>query len=537
MHRRFSPLFLLFSSLCAYGATVLDTPLKNEQQRQIFEQQQKIDTTIPSSDFKKVDSNQTALVVDTTCYETQKILLHDVKLFRAYELLPLLHKYVGKCNGIHALNALTKELTTLYIDYGYITSRVYLKPQDIADGDVDLYALEGHIDRIVSDNGKTAGVFWGLEGEPLDLVVLESTLEQVNRLRSNRTTMELLPAQTQGGSIVSLHTQESLPFFGSLGINNYGSNMTGKLQLFGGLTWENPLGLSDSISINLNTTDKQQTGKKSFGNSYIYSVPLGKWLWEAGFSRFTYDQTIYGLNDSFISHGESEVSSLGTTYKLHHTRNYALELTTQLAQKKNKSFLEGTMIDSSTYNLTVGNIGLKYVYHQPSWELYTLVNYYQGMGLFHPTDNGVLRHDFSKWTASVGVTKYIDASLPMTYQLSGYAQYSDDLLYSVEQIGIGGAYSVRGFQKQGLSGNSGGYLRNDVSFQMNTYFIPYVAYDIGTIHSSVDVLGGTLSSGTIGFRSRYRSFSLDVYHAIPLTSPNTTFDTDPFIGISLSANF
>lgn len=46
-----------------YGAPILDTPLKNEQQRQIFEQLQKIDTTIPSSSLKKVDENHTVPII------------------------------------------------------------------------------------------------------------------------------------------------------------------------------------------------------------------------------------------------------------------------------------------------------------------------------------------------------------------------------------------------------------------------------------------------------------------------------------------
>lgn len=537
MYRRFLPLLLLFFSAYAYGVSILDTPLKNEQQRQIFEQLQKIDTTIPSSTIEKTDTNQSQITPDITCYQTKKIDVHHAKNLNESMVLSITNHYLGKCNGIRSLNGIAKELTRLYVDQGYITSRVYLTPQYISDGIVDLYALEGQIEMITSDNSKTDGAFTGLNWEILNLIDLESSLEQVNRLRSNTTTMDILPGQAQGGSVVVLNSRETFPLFGSFGINNYGSEGTGKLQISGGFTWENPLGLSDSIAINFNTTDKQQTGKKSFGNSYTYSIPWGRWLWETGFSRFTYDQTIYGLNDSFISHGESEVTSLGTAYKLHHTRDYSIELNSQIAQKKNKSFIEGALIDASTYNLSVGNLGFKYVYRQSSWELYTLLNYYQGMSLFDPTTNGTLKHDFSKWTLSLGATKYFDATLPISYQFSSYVQYSDDLLYSVEQVGIGGSYSVRGFQKQGLSGNSGGYVRNELTFQMDPYFIPYIAYDIGYVHSGVDVLGGTLSSGTVGFRSRYGSFLLDVYHAIPFTSPNNTFDADPFVGITLSTNF
>lgn len=377
----------------------------------------------------------------------------------------------------------------------------------------------------------------GLEGKALRLCDLESSISQVNRLRSNKTTMDLVPAREEGSTDVILNSQETLPFFGSLGLNNYGSDATGKLQLYGGLVWENIFGFSDIFSININTTDKQQTGKKSFGDTYTYSVPLGKWLWEASFSRFTYSQTIVGLNDSYISHGESEVYSLATTYKLFHSRTQNVELSAQMGQKKTLSKIDSTVIDTSTYNLSVGRAGVKYVYQQPTWEGYSLIDYYHGLNPFNPTTDGSLKHDFSKWTLSLGGTKYIDSSPPITYNISGYAQHSNDLLYSVEQIGIGGSYSVRGFQTKNINGNSGWYARNDLLFQISPNLSPYVAYDIGHIQSGVDTEGGTLTSATFGLRARYGILAMDVYHAIPLSSPDKTFDTDPFIGISVSGNF
>lgn len=531
-------LFLIFNAYSTlFAASPADLPLINEQQRQIYERLRNIDTTIPSSEHITPESNLTNDKNETICFKTTSISIKNMTLLSRDEQNLTTYPYIGRCNGIRSLSALSDSLTKRYMDKGYITSRVYLVPQDISRGSVEFYALEGKIAHVVSDNSKTDGAFIGLEGEPLHLGDLESSIEQVNRLRSNKTTMDLVPAKEEGLSDVILHSKETLPFFGSLGINNYGSDATGKFQLYGGFVWENFFGFSDIFSINMNTTDKQQTGKKSFGNTYTYSVPLGKWLWEASLSRFTYSQTILGLNDSYISHGESEVYSLGTTYKLFHTRTQNIELSTQMAQKKTLSKIDTTTIDASTYNLSVARAGVKYVYQQPSWEMYSLIDYVHGVNPFNPTTDGSLKHDFSKWTLSLGGTKYFETNPPSTYQFSGYAQHSNDLLYSVEQISIGGSYSVRGFQSKNISGNSGWYARNDFLFQISPNVSPYVSYDVGHIQSGVDTAGGTLTSATFGLRAHYRSFALDVYHAIPLSSPDKTFDTDPFIGISASSNF
>lgn len=528
-------LFIGFSTL--FASSTDESPLKNEQQRQIYERIQNVDTTIPSSEPITPELNISQDKNETVCFKTTSITIKNMTLLSSEEQNLTITPFIGRCNGIRSLSSLAELLSKAYMDKGYITSRVYLIPQDISDGVVELYALEGKIAHITSDNPKTSGAFIGLEGETLHLGDLESSIEQVNRLRSNKTTMDLVPAQEEGATDIILNSKETLPFFGSLGMNNYGSDATGKFQLYGGFVWENFFGFSDIFSINMNTTDKQQTGKKSFGNTYTYSIPLGKWLWDASLSRFTYSQSILGLNGTYISHGESEVYSLSSTYKLFHTRTQNIELSAQMAQKKTLSKIDTTVIDASTYNLSVGRAGVKYVYQQPSWEMYSLIDYYHGLNPFNPTTDGSLKHDFSKWTLSIGGTKYFDASLPITYQLSGYAQYSNDLLYSVEQISIGGSYSVRGFQTKNISGDSGWYARNDLLFQTSPNFSPYIAYDVGHIKSGVDTAGGTLSSATFGLRAHYRSFTLDIYHAIPLTSPDKTFDTDPFIGISASSNF
>lgn len=531
-------LFSTFTGL--YGASTVELPLMNEQQRQLFEELKNVNTKIPSSQYDLFpdESEEISITIsDGISYPIREIVLHNNTLLSLREVKQIIDRYTHQELGMQALIKLTKELTNLYMKHGYITSRVYLTPQDISDGIVDLYALEGSVEKVVTDNAKTNGAFFGIMDNPLDLVKLENSLEQVNRLRSNKTTMNLIPGEGRGSSVVMLNTQEGRSVFGTLGVNNYGFDATGKFQASGGITWENPLGVSDIFTININTTDKHQTGKKSFGNFYTYSVPLGSCLWEAGFSRFTYDQTIRGLNGSFISHGESVVSSLTGTYKLHHTQNYSIDISTQFAKKSNQSRIDGVSIESSTYDLSVGNLGLKYVYRQPSWELYGLLNYYQGMSVFNPTTGRTLPHDFSKYTLAIGATKYVSVPIPMTYQFSGFMQHSDDLLYSVEQINIGGAYSIRGFQKLGITGNSGWFTRNDLSLPVNEYFFPYIAYDIGHIASDASTEGGTLSSATVGLRSHYRAFSLDIYGANPLNHPNDTFSTEPFVGVNLSANF
>lgn len=82
---------------------------------------------------------------------------------------------------------------------------------------------------------------------------------------------------------------------------------------------------------------------------------------------------------------------------------------------------------------------------------------------------------------------------------SAYAQWSPDRLHGVEQLSLGGESSVRGFKEQYISGNNGGYLRNELSWSL--FSLPYVgtvravtALDGGWLHSDRD---DPYSSGTL----------------------------------------
>lgn len=470
------------------------------------------------------------------CFMTHKIVLHHVRLLNPSQQQTLIAPYIGVCNGLSDLQRLSNQLTKAYVEKGYITSRVSLIPQDIADGEVELSAIEGNIASIVRNDTSTLGAFVGLKNTPLQLQTLENRIAHVNRLRSAQTTVTLIPGKEEGSSDLNLTTHSlSKPIIGTLGGNNYGIDAMGQYQFYSGMVWENMVGLGDIFTLNLNTTNAQETGKKSFGDAYGYSIPLGAWLLEATANRFAYNQTIYGLNDSYLSHGTSEVYSLGTTSTWFHTATQKSDLSVKVIQKKNTSTIDGATINSSTYTLGEGSIALKYGIQHPSWESNVMVEYLQGLRLFNASKEGALTRNFSKWMVSMNFTKFFSTS--MRYNFSGLAQYTPDLLYSIEQLSIGGAYSVRGFGKEIIRGERGGYGRNEIVFQTSPTLRTYLAYDIGHIQSGIDTAGGTLNSATLGIRTHTASWDMELYHALPLHAPSASFGTRPFIGVSLTSHF
>jgi hemolysin activation/secretion protein len=52
---------------------------------------------------------------------------------------------------------------------------------------------------------------------------------------------------------------------------------------------------------------------------------------------------------------------------------------------------------------------------------------------------------------------------------SAYGQWSPDRLYGSERLTLGGESSVRGFKEQYLSGDNGGYWRNELGYSSSPF--------------------------------------------------------------------
>lgn len=114
----------------------------------------------------------------------------------------------------------------------------------------------------------------------------------------------------------------------------------------------------------------------------------------------------------------------------------------------------------------------------------------------------------------------------MYWLTSAYGQTTPDRLYASEQLSVGGQYSVRGYKEQYLSGNRGGYWRNELTWQWMT--IPGVgtlsatgALDAGHVVSQKGITdGGTLAGTSLGLELAGRWLSQSLTVAMPLSYPD-----------------
>jgi len=71
-------------------------------------------------------------------------------------------QFEGQCLGLAEINNVLEVLVYLYVERGYIASRVYLPAQDLSDGSLDVVVIEGSLEDIVLKHfrAKSGHRFW-----------------------------------------------------------------------------------------------------------------------------------------------------------------------------------------------------------------------------------------------------------------------------------------------------------------------------------------------------------------------------------------
>ncbi|AOO65591.1 ShlB/FhaC/HecB family hemolysin secretion/activation protein [Sulfurospirillum halorespirans] len=533
--------------LCLLGnkyAIFADSITDAINQREQFEKQKEV--------FEKLDKRQDENIMrynvekpellpkqDEQCFQIKSISDEGITLLSHDEKQALYDNYRGKCNSLTDLSNLARELTALYLEKGYITSQVYIKPQNISSGEVTLYAVEGKVAQIVPDELYINSAFMGQKDDYLNLRDLENAVETINRLPSNHAKMDLIPSSEVGYTDVSIENNTTNRINGSIGINNFGTKKTGDKQGSLALNVDNPLGINDQFVVNLNSTDKHFQNENSIGDGYEYSFPIGGLLTTLSYRKSSYEQYVYGGINQYDSNGDTKTYTLALNYKLFHNESHRVSIGSSVSQYQTKNYLSESLIETASYDLSKVGAMIDYMYQTADFYTYVALNYTQGTDWFDATNPTSLNEKYSLYTIDASLVKRLDA---FQYSLSGHYQHSNYQLFSTNQISIGGHYSVRGFQKEGLSGNTGYYVRNEFSYTPQSKFLEYfdptyfIALDGGEIKKEEDTNGGKLLSDAVGLKLKQGNFDMNFYYAMPLYKKDVRV-TQNFFGASANYRF
>lgn len=318
--------------------------------------------------------------------------------------------------------------------------------------------------------------------------------------------------------------------------HNGGESSTGEQQWGAGLDWDSPLGLADQFRIYGGGDAVSDEFRHSANQGLFYSVPYGWWTFS-----FNYNQSYYRTQGEasgflFEMDGESKSHQLSAERVLHRDSVSKTAISFGLAHLRTRNYIENSLLDISSQRLSETQLGLNHGRRVGTAFVNADIGWQHGVGNLDAQRRGDPQHGepdarYHKYTLTLSALQ--------PFQLGGEsfsfdsllnAQKSEDVLYSPQRISIGGLASVRGFKEQSLSGDTGGYWRNQLRWRrpigweplrpfLQEYALAY-AYDMGVIHGRYNPdLQGRLSGHGLELSARGTHVATSVTLAHSLERP------------------
>lgn len=522
--------------------TTINNPIQREEQRKKFEETNNIKKKLFRKSNKLKQLKLSKPKKKDPCIEIISITFDKTDLLSKKNKDNFTKTYLNKCNSITKLNNLTKEISNHFIKQGYSTSRAYIKPQKLSSKKLHISILEGKINNLKTSNLNKGLLFLNYENKILNIRDLETNIEQIERLRSQKAKIELKPSQKQGFSDIFINGEKVKSFInGNISVNNYGNDLNGKFQYSTNLNLENLLNLNDNLAISLNSSEENNEDNDNLGNTISYAFPIEKFYLKATYNKFKFNQNVQNDTVSYKSTGLSQEYKFDINYKAFHNTKNRLEFNSGIKVKDNDNYLNNTYWESSSYRYSLAYLSLQHSYTGSSFQLLNIWKYTKGLNAFNINNPTELSNRFEKYNLDINFTKFFQDKLNTQFSSAISAQYSPYTLFSSEQISVGGPYSVRGFNNASISGNSGYYIRNELSIskKVETFVLrPYLGFDYGFIKKSSDSSYGDITGGAIGTKVFKDFLNLDLFYSFPINDAHFTKEnSEKFLGFNLTISF
>lgn len=458
-----------------------------------------------------------------------------------------LEDYFGKAGSEEMLAQLINEITQIAKDEGYSYANASLAPGGAMRGVWQIVVDEGRVDEVRVEgyeNAQALAILRRLEGGFAHRPTLEKALLQIGDIPAVRLLSAKFHQEDGRGVLVVGLERKSASY--RLSGDNYGTASFGpvRTQLSTGHT--DVLTASDrlSASVRINPVDLDEL--LFFSASYSAQVTAGGPTVElAGSVGKTAPGGAFQGSDLT---GNSTRASISVTQPLITTRRVRLWLDTELAYLSVEQEALDTMLRSDT--VVTAAVGLRGQIAFDGGRLRGGLRYVRGLDLFDATRRGDPLASRSDGDAVFSrIEGWVDARVEIAPRLGAYllarGQLADRPLLASQEMALGGAYSVRGYNFSEVLGDEGFHGLAELQYQVPSKGIPldalqfYAFVDGGYVTDIENNFGeGSLFSAGPGVRARLGPVDLEIESAFPLggsAAPSNA--SDPEINLRAGLNF
>ena len=177
-------------------------------------------------------------------------------VFSEAELAEVTAPFTNRTLLTEDLERLRLALTLLYVNHGYLTSGAIIPDQDVVSGVIRVQIIEGKLTRIDVKGNRwfrssylSDRLSLGIRA-PVTLAPLQEQLQLLQQdRRIERINAELRPGDQKGESVLHVRVADKQPFRASMEVNNYQTPLVGEIRGVGKLINNNLTGNGDQLSL------------------------------------------------------------------------------------------------------------------------------------------------------------------------------------------------------------------------------------------------------------------------------------------------
>ncbi|HKT33465.1 MAG TPA: ShlB/FhaC/HecB family hemolysin secretion/activation protein [Nitrospira sp.] len=401
---------------------------------------------------------------------TVRVFVRDIMVtgntvFSDEEIAAVTAPYKNKTLTTEDLERLRLALTLLYVNKGYLTSGAIIPDQDVQAGVVAVHIIEGTLSRIDVHGNRwfsTSYLRDRLELGARTPVLLDPLQEQMQLLqqdrRIERINAELRPGDERGESVLNVRVQDKQPFHASMEVNNYQTPLVGEIRGIGTLTDDNLTGHGDPLSISYG----QSSG--AFPIVYgSYELPLNRYgtTFSPYYRRYDFKLIEPPFNPLNIK-TNTEIIGLSLRHPIYKTVTDEVALSVIGEHLFTQSFVFNGTPDQMTLNIFPGfqngAATVSALRFAQDWTHRTVDTVFAvrsrfsvGLNVLGATINANPDTPDGQFFSWLGQQQYIqqfgERLLGMQLLQRMDLQLTNSPLFPLEQVALGGRYSVRGYRE------------------------------------------------------------------------------------------
>ena len=486
-------------------------------------------------------------------------------VFSPAELTQITGKFTNKPLDFAQLLQVSSEITQLYVKNGYINSGAYIPGNqsfDAQGGTIEIRVIEGRVEDIVVTGTQRLDPNYiksriALRAGPIlkiDRLIEGLQLLQLDPLIKTIST-ELVSGQQPGTSIVQLKVSETPNWQSGVNLANNRTPSVGEVQAQFSVSQNNLTGIGDGLGLAYG---------KSPGSSVLdlnYTLPLNP---QNGTLRAQYSNSTSKVIESPFDRLDinSAGQDFGLTYRQPLVQTPAQEFAmgiTLARRETNTGYLQSVIGERIPYPTPGADpTGATRVTAARFFQDYTVKDTQQVFALRSQVSLGInalgatinASSPDSKFLTWRGQAQYVRALAPNSILLVKLeSQLADRPLLALEQIGLGGQDTVRGYRQDLLLADNGVIASAEVRLpifaspesRQTLQVVPFLDFGWGwnqPNNPSPNPTPSTIASGGLGLRYQGGdNFSAKLDYGIPFTATSGTKSAAQEKGFYFSLNY